>query len=172
MFACLCVLAPFACEGKGGDARGESAAESSAREAPPLVGKTIDGEAFDLVALRGQVVLVNVWATWCEPCREELPELQRLHGRHAARGFTVVGVSIDRRSALRAVRQMAADFGLSYAMVFDPESEAIAPWKVVGYPTSFLVDRGGAVVWRRDGIVKPDDAELGAYLDAALAAAP
>ncbi|MBL8947695.1 MAG: TlpA family protein disulfide reductase, partial [Myxococcales bacterium] len=73
-------------------------------QAPALVGKTLDGEPFDLASMRGQVVLLNVWATWCQPCREELPELERLHELYASRGFSVVGVSVDRRAALRAVR--------------------------------------------------------------------
>ncbi len=112
---------------------------------------------------------MNVWATWCAPCREEFPELRRLHEANAASGFSVVGVSVDRRTALRAVRQMTEDFGLPYPIVFDPESAAIGPWEIRGYPTSFLVDREGTLRWRRDGIVRPDETELGSYLEAALA---
>lgn len=141
-------------------------------QAPALVAKTIDGEDFDLAALRGQVVLVNVWATWCQPCREELPELQRLHALYGSRGFSVVGVSVDRRAALRAVKAMVDDFGLSYPIVFDPESEATGPWQIKGYPTSFLVDRTGAIVWRIDGIVRPTDSDLATHLEAALAGSP
>lgn len=140
--------------------------------APAMVGKTLDGEPFALTDLAGKVVLINVWATWCGPCREELPELQRLHAAHNGRGLTVVGVSVDRRGALRAVRAMADDFSLTYPIVFDPDSEAIADWAVRGYPTSFLVDREGMLRWRRDGIVRPDDAELGAAIEAALAITP
>lgn len=166
----MLALGLLGCTGKGDAANGGSA--SSALAAPSLVGKTVDGEPFDLATLRGQVALVNVWATWCAPCREELPELERLHQIHGGRGFSVIGVSIDRRNAIRAVRQMAADFALTYPIVFDPESEAIADWQVVGYPTSFLVDRRGTIVWRRDGLVRPDDRELSTHLEAALAAAP
>ncbi|MBX7084304.1 MAG: TlpA family protein disulfide reductase [Nannocystaceae bacterium] len=162
-----------ACEGKGrGAAKDDAGAERSAATAtaPALVGKTLDGASFNLAEHRGEVVLVNVWATWCAPCREELPELRALHERLGPRGFTVVGVSEDRRAAVASVRQMAADFRLPYPIVFDPEGDAIEGWKVHGYPTSFLVDRGGAVTWRRDGIVRPQDDELGAAIEAALAA--
>jgi thiol-disulfide isomerase/thioredoxin len=172
--ALVLALASVTCEGKTGDVGKPGRASDAALidQAPPLVGKTIDGEAFSLAELGGQVVLVNAWATWCAPCREELPELQRLHVAHGPRGFTVVGVSVDRRAALRAVKTMANDFGLTYPVVFDPDSEAIGPWSVRGYPTSFLVDRQGKVRWRRDGIVRPDDAELGAAIEAALAVTP
>ncbi|MBC8072370.1 MAG: TlpA family protein disulfide reductase [Deltaproteobacteria bacterium] len=144
---------------------------ASGKPAPALAGKTVDGEPFELTALRGQVVLVNVWATWCAPCREELPELRALHEAHAARGFTVVGVSVDRPAALRQVVQMADSFGLTYPIVFDPESRVANAWNVHGYPTSFLVDRDGNLRWRRDGLVRPNDAELTALLELALAAA-
>ncbi|HWB74726.1 MAG TPA: TlpA disulfide reductase family protein [Nannocystaceae bacterium] len=159
-------LAALACT--GGDAYGTKASAGSPKPAPAMVGKTIAGDAFDLDALRGTVVLVNVWATWCAPCREELPELEALHREHAARGFTVIGVSVDRAAALMQVRQMVDSFALSYPIVFDPMSKAIADWDVRGYPTSFLVDRTGVIRWRRDGIIRPEDPELTPLLKLAL----
>lgn len=170
----------LACQGKGaGAGRHDDDDERSAAQdpspyaaAPGLTGKTIDGQPYDLAAARGEVVLLNVWATWCAPCREELPALRRLHERYAGQGFGVVGVSVDRRNALMGVRRMVEEFGLPYPIVFDPESEAITPWNVRGYPTSFLVDRSGRVRWRRDGTVTADDPELLAAIDAALAGTP
>lgn len=160
------------CEGKPNDAAAAGASGRAAGSpAPPLVGKTIDGDAFDLETMRGQVVLVNVWATWCAPCREEFPELRRLAEVHADRGFAIVGVNVDRRNLLRAVKQMATDFSLPYPIVFDPESESIGAWDLKGYPTSFLVDREGVIRWRRDGIIREGDADFSAHLEAALAGA-
>jgi len=160
------------CEGKaGGLATAGTSAQAAGSPAPALTGKTVDGEAFDLETMRGRVVLVNVWATWCAPCREEFPELRRLAETHADRGFAVVGVSVDRRNALRAVKQMVADFSLAYPVVFDPESESIGAWEIRGYPTSFLVDREGVIRWRRDGIIRPSDADFTAHLEAALGGA-
>src|SRR5688572_17802196 len=157
--------------GCGGGSFGAQAGPGSASgtPAPALVGKTVDGEPFDLTGLRGQVVLVNVWATWCAPCREELPELRALHDAHASRGFSVVGVSIDRPAALLQVVQMADSFALPYPIVFDPENRIADAWSVRGYPTSFLVDRAGNVRWRRDGVIRPRDPELAAQLELALA---
>lgn len=163
-------LVALACEGKSTDGAGSSSASHGpGTAAPALVGKTLDGEAFALEDLRGKVVLVNVWATWCAPCRQELPELRRLHHAHRERGFAVVGVSVDARRALGTLRAMVDEFELDYPMVFDPEQRAIAPWQIRGYPTSFLVDRQGIVRWRRDGMIQADDDELGAALSAALA---
>lgn len=159
-------LAALGCT--GGDAYGTKTSAASAKPAPAMVGKTIAGDAFDLDALRGTVVLVNVWATWCAPCREELPELEALQREHAERGFTVIGVSVDRAAALMQVRQMVDSFALSYPIVFDPASKAIADWDVRGYPTSFLVDRTGVIRWRRDGIIRPEDPELTPLLKLAL----
>lgn len=170
--AAVC-LALSACQGKAGEGRGGArSSPMTGTQAPALVGKTLDGEAFDLAAMRGQVVLLNVWATWCQPCREELPELERLHEFYASRGFSVIGVSVDRRAALRAVKAMVDDFSLTYPIVFDPDGEAIGPWQIRGYPTTFLIDRSGAIVWRIDGIVRPTDSDLATHLEAALAASP
>jgi len=168
----LLLGAGLACEGKPGDEgpRGEGVAvQGPGVAAAPLEGKTIDGEPFSLAELHGKVVLVNVWATWCAPCREELPELVRLHHAHRDRGFTVVGVSVDARRAFGPLRAMVEQFALDYPIVFDPDQKAVAPWEIRGYPTSFLVDREGIVRWRRDGLIRPDDDELGAAITAALA---
>lgn len=137
--------------------------------AAPLVGRTLEGEPFDLAEMRGTVVLVNVWATWCGPCRLELPELARLHHVHRERGFAVVGVSVDARRASGAVRAMVREFELDYPIVLDPDQKAVEPLALRGYPTSILVDREGVVRWRRDAMIEDDDAELGAAIAAALA---
>jgi cytochrome c biogenesis protein CcmG, thiol:disulfide interchange protein DsbE len=137
--------------------------------APTLAGKTIDGQSISLAELRGQVVLVNAWATWCKPCIAELPELAKLHRERAPQGFSVLGVNTDRRQHLMKVREEALRFELGYPNLFDPETQALRPWKVVGYPTSILVGRDGTIRWRRDGMIQPGDAELARQIDDALA---
>jgi cytochrome c biogenesis protein CcmG, thiol:disulfide interchange protein DsbE len=173
LVAIALALLALACQGKSGDDGTGTTATSRGlgTAAPALVGKTLEGEPFALEDLRGQVVLVNVWATWCAPCRHELPELRRLYHAHRERGLAVVGVSVDARRALGALRGMVEEFELDYPMVFDPEQRAIAPWGIRGYPTSVLVDRQGIVRWRRDGMIQVDDDELAAALSAALAGA-
>jgi cytochrome c biogenesis protein CcmG/thiol:disulfide interchange protein DsbE len=70
------------------------------RPAPPLVGQTLNGQRFDLSALRGRVVVVNLWATWCGPCREEMPALDAFSRRYAPRGVVVIGLDEDKPQAL------------------------------------------------------------------------
>ena len=162
-----CAALP-ACQDKGSNGR-PGAASTIGQPAPALAGKTIDGDDLSLADLHGQVVLVNIWATWCKPCMRELPELATLHRQHASEGFTVLGVSVDKRQMLGKVRSMVTSYALEYPMLFDPESQAIEPWQVAGYPTSVLVGRDGTIRWRRDGMIHPDDPELDKQLEAALA---
>lgn len=163
------VLLAVGCQGKS-DGDGSALRDGSLGQvAPRYTGKTLEGEYVALEDYRGRVVLLNVWATWCTPCREELPELQALHRKHGNEGFTVVGVSVDKPQALGQVRALVKQLGLAYPMVFDPGGEAVNTFEVSGYPTSFLLDRTGTIRWRRNGIIRPGDSELQAALRAALA---
>jgi cytochrome c biogenesis protein CcmG, thiol:disulfide interchange protein DsbE len=166
--ALLACAAVPGCQGKPDSAPG-SGGSFIGQPAPALAAKTIDGDDLSLADLRGQVVLVNVWATWCKPCTKELPELAKLHRELRPQGFSVLGVSVDKRQLLEKVRAEVLRFELEYPMLFDPESRAIVPWKVAGYPTSVLVGRDGTVRWRRDGMIHPNDPELAKQLEAALA---
>ncbi len=162
------LLACLACEGKPKQPAPTADAPANGPAAPALTGRTLDGEPFDLQAYRGQVVLLNVWATWCDPCREEMPELQALHTRHRDQGFTVIGVSVDAARLAPEVRRMVEEFGLTYPNIHDASNTVGPGFKVVGYPTSFLIDRTGALVWRLDGRLDPGDPGLAAALAAAL----
>lgn len=162
----------FGCQGKADD-QGEARPSDSrmGQPAPTLAARTIDGEPLALSDLRGQVVLVNVWATWCKPCTAELPELARLHRERSTEGFTVLGVSVDKRQVLPKVRAEVARYQLGYPVLFDPEHRAVNEWNVHGYPTSVLVGRDGTIRWRRDGMIHTNDPELAKQLEAALAQA-
>ncbi len=130
-------------------------------------GKTTQGEDVALEDYRGKVVLVNVWATWCAPCRKELPELQKMH--HAfGPDFTVLGVSVDKPRAHRNVLGLMGQFGIDYPVVLDPDGASVVAFGVGGYPTTVLVDRNGVVRWRREGIIRPGDTEAEAAIKAAL----
>jgi cytochrome c biogenesis protein CcmG, thiol:disulfide interchange protein DsbE len=169
LVAALLVAAP-GCQGKGdaGDAQSSGALGTAA---PRYTGKTLDGEYVALDDYLGKVVLLNIWATWCTPCRDELPELQALHRKHGPDGFTVVGVSVDKPQALGQVRTLVKQIGIEYPIVFDPGGDAVLTFDVSGYPTSFLLDRSGKVLWRRNGIIRPNDSELEAALRSALSRA-
>lgn len=95
-------------------------------------------------SLRGKVVLVNFWATWCLPCRAEMPALQMMAARHRDRGLVVLGLSRD-AGPVDGVRRFLAERGIDYPVaVVGPEAERLFGG-VAGYPTSFLIDRSGQV---------------------------
>ncbi|HEY8376683.1 MAG TPA: TlpA disulfide reductase family protein [Nannocystis sp.] len=161
-------LALLACEGKP-PGPGAPATLALGAPAPPFAGVTMRGEPLALADLRGRVVLLNVWATWCEPCREELPELQALYQRLEPRGLTVVGISTDAARDFKSLRTMVAGYNLTYPVLHDERNRIGAPYQIVAYPASFVIDRAGVLRWRRDGVIKPDDPELAAVLEAVLA---
>jgi cytochrome c biogenesis protein CcmG/thiol:disulfide interchange protein DsbE len=102
----------------------------------------LDGAILSDSTLRGKVVLVNFWATWCVPCRVEMPALDRMHLRHADAGFVVVGLAVDRVSTAK-VREFAEARGVVYPIAHvGAEAERVFGG-VRGYPTSFLLDRSG-----------------------------
>jgi cytochrome c biogenesis protein CcmG, thiol:disulfide interchange protein DsbE len=120
--------------------------------APALAGPTLSGGRLDLVDLRGQVVLVNVWAAWCAPCRDELPVLSAAGRRLADRGLRWVG--IDSRDGERQARELlAATGGDPASSVVDPDGRLAAAWRVPGLPATFVVDRAGTVRAARLGVV-------------------
>ncbi len=162
----LVAFAP-ACQGKGGGAG--DAADGPANLAPRFTGKTTEGDYVQLEDYRGKVVLLNIWATWCAPCRKELPELRKMHHDYGP-DFMVLGVSIDKPSAFAKVQGLMRQFQIDYPVVFDPDGDSIGKFNVTGYPTSLLLGKDGAIRWRRNGIVRPHDPEAEAEIKAALAA--
>lgn len=160
----LGLVAVAGCTGKQ-----QAPADGKYDAAPAYKKTTLEGETLELAALQGQVVLLNVWATWCEPCKKELPELGRLHGEHAAEGFTVVAVATDAPRNAGQVRRMVADYELPFPVVHDADNEVMRSFEVVGYPTSFLIGRDGTIRWRRDGMIMDGDPELAEQLTMALA---
>lgn len=120
--------------------------------APQLSGRTLDGGRFDLAALRGKVVLVNVWASWCDPCRQELPALAAAQSRWSAGGFRVAG--IDMRDNDESAHRLLRDTGATgLTSVADPQGTLAVAWGVRGVPESFLVDRTGRIRWWTAGTV-------------------
>lgn len=129
-----------------------------------------DSSQASLADLRGRVVLLNVWATWCPPCREEIPVLQALHEEHASEGLEVVGVSVDAAGEAADVARFADRFGVTYPIWLDPQERVSSVFRTTGVPTTLLIGRDGTLLWRHLGPVRADDPELTRLIAESLAA--
>lgn len=111
--------------------------------APELTLQTLDGETESLADYLGQVVLVNNWATWCPPCKAEMPTLVAYHNEHTADGFSIIAV--DAGEPADVVAQFAKDFGMNFPVWLDPNSEALRAFGNGSLPNSYVIDRTGTV---------------------------
>ena len=111
---------------------------------PPFKGQTVTGETVSLTALKGRVVLVNFWASWCAECRPEMPMFEQLHQRYAEQGLTVLG--INNRETTARIEWFAGKLGLTFPLVLDPQGKITASYGVIGLPSTFLVGRDGRPV--------------------------
>jgi DsbE subfamily thiol:disulfide oxidoreductase len=133
--------------------------------APDFTLTLLDGSRLALADLQGQVVLVNFWATWCEPCEDELPDLQRLWEAYRDEGVMVVGIAEQPESA--EVEEMTSRLGVTYPLGLDPENLVAFEYGITGVPETFLVDAEGHVTYFHIGPVTFE--ELQGELDALLA---
>jgi cytochrome c-type biogenesis protein len=138
------------------------------RPAPAYRAVSASGDSVSLESLRGKPVLLNVWATWCHPCRDEIPALQRLHERYGTRGLELVGVSVDAVGADDAIREFARHYGMTYPVWRDPVEHVSAAFLVVGVPATFLIDRAGVLRWKTTGPIGHSDTTLTAAIERAL----
>lgn len=161
-----CVLAASGCS--GADGTGSGARVEIGSPVPAYSAVSVGGDSVSLAAQRGKVVLMNVWATWCHPCRDEIPELQALHERYAARGLELVGVSVDTEGADDVIREFMRDFNMTYPVWRDPGERVSAQFHIVGVPATFLIDREGVLRWRKTGPIQPGDETLIRALEQAL----
>ena len=136
--------------------------------APSYQTTSLAGDSVSLAAQRGKVVLLNIWATWCHPCRDEIPELSAIHARYSARGLELIGVSVDADGSDDAIRAFMKDFQMTYPIWRDPDERVSAQFLVVGVPATFLIDRAGVLRWRKTGPIQPNDASLSAAIEGAL----
>lgn len=109
--------------------------------APDFTLKAGDGRNIRLHELRGNVVMINFWATWCRPCREELPELEQLYNKYRKTGFVFLGINVDddRANALNMMRQL----GLNFTVLFDDNKKVSELYNVDAMPLTMLIDRDG-----------------------------
>jgi peroxiredoxin len=116
---------------------------------PPFAQKE---ERFNSIEYKGKIVLVNFWASWCKPCKEELPALEAVYQKYRDKGFEVVGINIDKEE--RNVRRFLSRNPISFKVLLDPESSVIAAYHARAMPSSFLIDRKGTIRWVKFGFSK------------------
>ncbi len=134
---------------------------------PQFSGSTLDARPLSMAELRGKVVVMNFWASWCHECRPEMPALERLHRDYAARGLAIVG--INARENAEAIRRYAKEVGLSFPLVLDPDGKINALYGVIGLPATFVVGRDGRAVAFGIGSREWASAPARALLEALLA---
>ncbi len=117
--------------------------------APDFALKSNTGENLRLSEHRGDVVMVNFWATWCGPCRQEMPLLEELHSRYERVGFSLLGVNIDDNSS--KAMNMAKELGVTFPVLFDSRKEVSKLYQVDAMPVTVLIDREGTVRYVHQG---------------------
>lgn len=122
---------------------------------PAFVADNLDGGTFDGSSLHGAPYMLNIWATWCAPCRHEMPELQRLHDAFSGQGFQVVGVSVDDRGAAEVIQSFRDEIGVTFPIYHDPSWDIADKYGLIGLPGTFLVDAEGRFVRRWTGGFEP-----------------
>ena len=122
----------------------------------------IDGRVHDLASHRGNVVLINFWATWCEPCRLEMPSIQRLRGKLAGKPFLVFAVNVDEPEA--RVRQFVKTTGFDLPVLLDPNKNVTRSWGVRVLPVTFLVGKDGRIRYRLVGDLDWSDEKVVAII--------
>jgi thiol-disulfide isomerase/thioredoxin len=135
---------------------------------PAYTAEWLDGKPFDLSSERGHVVFLNLWATWCGPCRSEMPYLQSLQTQYADRGLKVIGVSLD-EGGVAGVSSFLASQKITYQSAIDPEQHIATLLQTTVLPTSVLIDRTGHIVWKDAGMLTGPQPALMKALEQALA---
>lgn len=116
-------------------------------QAPPIEGVTLDGTKRQktLADYKGKVVLLNVWATWCEPCRVEMPSIEKLHREYGSRGLAVVAISVDDPGAEDRIHDFVKELGLTFEVLHDPKQVTTRNYQITGYPETFVIARDGTI---------------------------
>lgn len=134
-----------------GDGSGVAGAleQGGSPTAPDFTLPRLDAAGGDLTfsSLRGKAVVVNFWASWCIPCKDEAPELQKTYEQYRSQGLVVLG--IDAQDFRQDAQRFMARFGLTYPVVYDGSGSTLGKWGVTGFPETYFVDRSGRLVGER-----------------------
>lgn len=150
---------------KSGGSNGTVRADANAPPAPDVAFKNLDGRDMPLSAYRGKVVLVNFWATWCEPCQVEIPWLIEMQQKYASKGFTILGVDVDDEDNATVAKFLEKErfdvngqkLPMNYPILRGNDAVADKFGGLLGYPTSFLISRDGKIVKKVQGLISYDE---------------
>ncbi len=113
--------------------------------APDFTLSTPDGEIFTLSKLQGQAVLVNLWATWCPPCRAEMPAIQKLYDEYKDQGFVVLAINMTYQDDFSAIAPFMQEYNLSFPILIDETGNVARKYELRSLPSSFFIDRNGII---------------------------
>lgn len=132
-------------------------AASVSGPAPDFTLKSLDGKNLKLSEMRGNVVLLNFWASWCGPCREEMPLLNKIHEKYEPLGFTVLGVNVEDDSD--AAKKFIAQRPVDFPILLDNTNKVSKLYDVIAMPTTVVIDRDGNMRFLHQGYKSGDEAE-------------
>jgi peroxiredoxin len=155
------VMTVVACTGPG-PAVAQGITEG--RPARNITLETLDGTEVSLSDYEGSVVLVNFWATWCPPCRAEIPSFEAAYEAHKDEGFVVLGVDVE--ESPDRVAPFVAEFQMTYPILLDEKGKIVQEWRARGLPMSLVVDRDGVIQARHIGYLSAE--KLEEYLEGIL----
>jgi cytochrome c biogenesis protein CcmG/thiol:disulfide interchange protein DsbE len=133
-------------------------AQQQKQKAPNFSLKSADGKTIELAKLKGKVVLLNFWATWCGPCRKEMPDFVEAYKRLKPSGLEIIGVSLDEQG-WDVVRPFLKQYGINFPVVVGDGTVANAYGGIEFLPTSFLIDRNGFIVDKHVGMLSKEQLE-------------
>jgi len=170
LVALLFILLSWTLLAEEGGNLAAAAARGERPQAPDFTLERLDREGqLTLSSLEGKAVVLNVWASWCIPCKEEAPFLERAWRQNRKRGLVVVG--LDAKDFRRDARRFVERFGLTFPIVYDGPGDTLGGYGVTGFPETFVLDRKGKVVEAFAGAVNAEEerARLRAAIEQALA---
>jgi len=113
--------------------------------APDFELQTLDGETIKLSNLRGQAVLINLWATWCPPCRAEMPAIEKVYNEYQDQGLVVLAVNMTYQDAYSDIAPFIDEYGLTFPVLLDETSKVGTAYQLRSLPSSFFIDRDGII---------------------------
>jgi len=143
---CIALLAPLA-----------ASAVEEGKSAPDFTLKSLAGKNLKLSEMTGNVVLINFWASWCGPCREEMPLLNSLHKKYEPLGFSVLGINVE--EDVDAAEGFMKDFPVDFPVLLDNTNQVSQRYQVIAMPTTVVVDRDGNIRYLHQGYKSGDEAK-------------